>query len=226
MTDHPSVVQALASVMAELPNIGKGDRSPEGYQYRGIEAVTKHVQPLLAKHGVVISPKATITDVRPSPAMKDGWQDVFMSVEWTITGPDGSTIEAQTTGIGRDRSDKGANKAQTQAFKYLLLHLLCIADGKDDSDGVTYEHDRVEVVAWNAAMAKQHLVKLAEGDKAKAAQAWADMDGDGWGDYSPELTERAWEAWVNQPADETAPEKSAEQVIDEQTALADLEGGS
>lgn len=142
MSDQATVHQALAAVMAELPSIGKADRSPEGYSFRGIEAVTKHVQPLFAKHGVVIAPKATITDVRPSPAMKDGWQDVFMSVEWTITGPDGSTLAAQTTGIGRDRADKGANKAQTQAYKYLLLHLLCIADGKDDTDSHTYENDR------------------------------------------------------------------------------------
>jgi hypothetical protein len=142
MSDTPTVQEALAAVMAELPSIGKDDRSPEGYQYRGIEAVTRHAQPLFAKHGVVIAPHGEITDVRPSPAMKEGWQDVYMRVTWTITGPDGSTLTAQTNGIGRDKSDKGANKAQTQAFKYLLLQLLCIADGKDDPDALTYEHDR------------------------------------------------------------------------------------
>lgn len=146
-----SVTQALASVMALLPGIGKADRSPEGYAYRGIEAITKQLQPLLATHGVVISPKSTITNVVPSPAMKDGWQDVYMTVEWTITGPDGSQLMAQTCGVGRDRSDKGSNKAQTQAYKYLLLHLLCIADGKDDADGQTYEHDRREPVPFNLA---------------------------------------------------------------------------
>lgn len=139
-----TVQAAVAAVIADLPAIGKGDRSNEGYSYRGIEAVTKEVQPLLAKHGVVIAPRSTITDVRPSPAMKDGWTDVFMQVEWLITGPDGSTITAQTTGIGRDRADKGANKAQTQAYKYLLLHLLCIADAKDDSDSHSYEDGRAE----------------------------------------------------------------------------------
>lgn len=137
-----SVTAALASVMAMLPAIGKDNKSPQGYSYRGIEAITKQLQPLLAAHGVVISPRSTITDVRPSPAMKEGWQDVYMTVEWTITGPDASTLIAQTTGVGRDNSDKGANKAQTQAYKYLLLHLLCIADAKDDADGQTYEHDR------------------------------------------------------------------------------------
>lgn len=138
------IVQAIAAIMAELPSIGKDDRSPEGYSYRGVEQVTKHLQPLLAKHKVVIIPSATVAEVRPSPAMKDGWTDVFMCVDWTIYGPDGSSLTARTSGIGRDRADKGANKAQTQAFKYLLLHLFCIADKADDADGQTYEHERAE----------------------------------------------------------------------------------
>ena len=145
MSDAPTVAQALAAVMGELRGIGKDDKAPEGYAYRGIEAVTRQLQPLLAKHGVVIAPSATITEVRPSPAMKEGWQDVYMQESWTITGPDGSSIAAQTTGIGRDKSDKGANKAQTQAFKYLLLHLFCISDANDDADGQTYEHERQAV---------------------------------------------------------------------------------
>lgn len=136
------VTEALAKVMGELPAIGKADRSPEGYSYRGIEAITKHLQPLLAKHGVVIVPSATLQNVVASPAMKDGWQDVYLSVAWTIYGPDGSSIQAHTCGIGRDRADKGVNKAQTQAYKYLLLHLLSIADKADDADGQTYEADR------------------------------------------------------------------------------------
>jgi len=143
-TNAAGVINALSAVMNELPAIGKGDKSPEGYQYRGIEAITKHLQPLLAKYGVIIVPKATLLNVTPSPAMKDGWQDVYITVVWNIYGPDGSMIEASTNGIGRDRTDKGANKAQTQAFKYLLLHLLSIADKADDADGLTYEDDRYE----------------------------------------------------------------------------------
>ena len=69
-----TVVQALAAVMAELPAIGKGDKSPEGYTYRGVEPITKQLQPLLAKHGVVIVPRAEILATVPSPAMKDGWR--------------------------------------------------------------------------------------------------------------------------------------------------------
>lgn len=174
------LVEALAAVMAELPNIGKGAKSPEGYAYRGIEQVTKHVQPLFAKHGIVIVPSAQITDVRPAPAMKEGWQDVYMTVDWTITGPDGSSLFARTNGIGRDKADKGANKAQTQAFKYLLLHLLCIADGKDDADSHSYENDRVEQPAKRAPrmadaashkLLRERIAELSD-DQKKQLAAW------------------------------------------------------
>ena len=141
-----TVTQALAQVMADIPAIGKGDKSNEGYSYRGIEAITRHLQPILARHGVIIVPDATTTNIVPSPFMNDGWQDVHVTVGWTIFGPDGSHITARTSGIGRDKADKGANKAQTQAYKYLLLHLLCIADRADDADGQSYEHDRSDTV--------------------------------------------------------------------------------
>lgn len=142
MSTEITVSQALAAIIHELPGITKGDKSPQGYSYRGIEAITKQLQPLLAKHGVVIVPQATITNVVPSPGMKESWQDIYMTVQWQIVGPNGDTITACTTGIGRDNADKGANKAQTQAYKYLLLHLLCIADAKDETDGLTYDHGR------------------------------------------------------------------------------------
>lgn len=162
-----SIQQALSAVMAALPSIGKADKSPEGYQYRGIEAITSRLQPLLAQHGIIIVPRATIVNVLPSPAMREGWQDIHMTVDWVIIGPAGDSITATTCGIGRDRADKGANKAHTQAFKYLLLTLFAIADRADDSEA----HDtRVDADPAPAPSAKRtrkattpdHAAMLAE----------------------------------------------------------------
>jgi hypothetical protein len=47
-----------------------------------------------------------------------------------------STIVAATIGMGDDNADKGANKAATQAFKYLLLQTFCIADPSEDGDSI------------------------------------------------------------------------------------------
>lgn len=140
----PNVITALAAITAELPAISKTDKAPQGYAYRGIEAITAHLQPLLAKHGVVIVPSSRIVTITPAAGMKEGWHDVQLEVTWAIYGPAGASdvIYAATCGIGRDNSDKGANKAATQAFKYLLLQLFSIADKSDDSDATSYDHGR------------------------------------------------------------------------------------
>jgi hypothetical protein len=170
------VVAALLKVMGALPNIGKDDKSPEGYSYRGIEAINRHVQQLFAEHGVLPVPRAEIVKIVPSPAMKDGWQDVIMRVEWFFVGLDGSTISAVTNGVGRDRSDKGSNKAQTQSLKYLLNPVLLIADGKDDgdshSDADGRPDDRDLIPAKDA---KGQLLAACGGDKDAATNAWHEV---------------------------------------------------
>lgn len=165
MSTEQSVHRALAVVMSELPGIGKDERSPEGYNYRGIEAIAKHLQPLLAKHGVVIAPLANFVSQHPSIAMKEGWTDTILDVEWRIYGPAGDFIDARTQGIGRDKSDKGAAKALTQARKNLLLSLFSIADKADDADGQTYEHERVEGEP-----------KAEDGHRAEVADAIAELN--------------------------------------------------
>lgn len=164
-TTTPSgVIRAISAVMADLPAIGKGDKSPEGYRYRGIEAITSKLQPLMAKHGVVIVPNATVMQIVPAVSMREGWQDVHMSVTWTIYGPDGSSITATTHGIGRDKADKGANKAMTQALKYLLLSLLVIADKADDSEAHDVNAD-TDPAPTAPPTAGQRLFELAKRTK-------------------------------------------------------------
>lgn len=146
MTPKPTnVITALSAVMADMPAIGKTDKNTaQGWTFRGIEAITAQLQPLLAKHGVVIIPSSTIVSVHQAVGMKDGWTDTTLTIDWCIYGPGGVTdmVTARTVGIGRDNSDKGANKAATAAYKYLLLHLLSIGDRADDSDSHDYDHAR------------------------------------------------------------------------------------
>lgn len=141
MSEQLTVGQAIAEVMRRMPAIGKDSTAPGnmgGYRYRGIESITTSLQPILADVGLVIVPQAQSIVIDPAPGQKEAWQDTHVKFEWLIIGPDGSTVTASTYGVGRDHTDKGANKAQTQAFKYLLMHLLCIADSKDDVDGHDY----------------------------------------------------------------------------------------
>lgn len=144
MTDT-TLVQALANVMAELPAISKKKHPSENgkgltYAYRGIEEITSEVQNLFATHGVVIVPQVRSREVVDIVVNGNPWTDTFLEVGWLICGH-GEQIPACTFGVGRDNSDKGTNKAMTQAFKYLLLDLLCISDPSDDNDGTNTEAD-------------------------------------------------------------------------------------
>lgn len=187
MSDALTVHQALALVMRELPAIGKerhqGDGQERGvqYAYRGIEQITREVQTLFAKHGVVCVPFVESIDVKDITVNSKPWTDTTLIVSYTLVGPDGSELKARCAGIGRDNSDKGANKAMTQAFKYLLLQVLCISDAKDDADGTTVEADAHQAPPPHPFESRVRAVfddikKLPEEGK-KAIRAWAAGEG-------------------------------------------------
>jgi len=152
LVSRPSnVITALHAVMAEVGGIEKkrGENHEDGaikYKFRGIDAISQAAQPLLGKHGVVIVPKVVEQTIVDITVNRNPWTDTFVTVEWTLYGPGGvdDKIVAETTGIGRDNSDKGVNKAMTGAFKNLLLRILCIGDPADDTDGITNETDAPE----------------------------------------------------------------------------------
>jgi hypothetical protein len=157
----PTVVECLANVMGELPAIGKDHHASQaqgGYAYRGIEAITKSAAPLFAKYGIVFVPQVLSCEIREITVNGKPWTDTILTVRYRICGPGGDYLEATVVGIGRDNADKGANKALTQAFKYALIQTLCIADAKDDNDGV---HDvRDADLPPAEPMASKHDVDL------------------------------------------------------------------
>src|SRR5262245_35785200 len=188
-----SVVEALRRVMRDLPAIGKDEHaSPAqgGYAYRGIEAITRAAQMLLARYGVVIVPQVCDMHIEQVTVGGKPWTDTLLTVRYTfhgVNGPD-DFIQAVTVGIGRDNADKGANKAMTQAFKYALLQVLCIADEKDDADGVSPEADRsFDLGGWESVEKRKQAhdnlsdlsKKLDEGRRAFMTE-WRALRGYGW----------------------------------------------
>ncbi|MGE4425476.1 MAG: ERF family protein [Solirubrobacteraceae bacterium] len=136
-----TVDEAIRRVMRDLPSIAKSERAPDamgGFAFRGVEQIAEAAKPLLAKHGLIIKGRTSLLQVVHSPGSKENWQDTYIEVRWKLTGPDGSEDEATTLGVGRDNADKGVPKAQTQAYKQLLIQLFCINDAKNDADGHDY----------------------------------------------------------------------------------------
>jgi hypothetical protein len=201
-----NVIEALAAVASDLPAIGKdGKADPKqgGYSYRGIEQITREAQRLFARYRVVFVPRVVHHDIRQITVNDKPWTDTIELVEYDVYGPGGAE-DRITIGpilaIGRDNSDKGANKCMTQAFKYALLQTLCISDAKDDADGQSHVAD-APAFQWTVGAVKARLVELLDGDKAKAAEAWRL----GGGDSEPPsdvLADRLAAEWLaNQPAE-------------------------
>ena len=141
-----NVIQALSRVMEELPAIGKKADPKAGvpYKFRGIEAITGEAQRLFGKYGVVFVPRVIGREIKDLLVNSKPWTDTILEVEYDIFGPQGisdKSVCGPIIGIGRDNSDKGANKAMTQAFKYALLQTLCISDQAADGDAQSHEAD-------------------------------------------------------------------------------------
>lgn len=143
----PDVITAITAVANDMPGIGKDLRASQqqgGYAYRGIEKISQEAAPLFAKHGVLFTPRVVSWETRELVVNGKPWTDERLMVEYTVYGPGGKEdfiTVGPIAAIGRDNSDKGCNKALTQAFKYALIQTLCIADSKDDADGSTHEAD-------------------------------------------------------------------------------------
>lgn len=111
------------------------------YAYRSIDQITARAQPLFGRYGIVIVPNVGSYDQQNIEVANKPWVEITMTVHWTIYGPSGlqDMIQATTIGVGRDNSDKGANKAMTSAYKNLVLRLLTIGDPDDDADHERHE---------------------------------------------------------------------------------------
>lgn len=135
-----NVLEAINRVKRDLPGIGKTDRGTGvPYAFRGIETLTAHLQPLTAKHGLVIVP-VQATELPSSyeynTSTGSTWHQTNVHYRWAVYGPGGlqDVIFGETIGQGRDADDKGGSKAQTQAYKEFVVKLFVIGDKSSDPD--------------------------------------------------------------------------------------------
>jgi len=134
-----TIFKALTAVQADLAahGIAKADTNTfDNYKFRGIDAVLNALAPLLSKHGVVIIPSVTSSEIRTVPTAKGGTQNhAKVTVDYTLYDAEGDSITHSFAGEGMDRGDKSLNKACTAAFKYFLFEAFCIpVEGTPDAD--------------------------------------------------------------------------------------------
>jgi hypothetical protein len=134
------IVESIAAIMAEVGAIGKNKTNQQqGYAFRAIDDVVAELQPLLAKHQLVMIPSVLEAsrervETRSGAAMFSTW----LKVKHTFLAPDGSSVEAVTMGEAMDAGDKSTNKAMSAALKYALTETFLIPTHESDRD--TEEH--------------------------------------------------------------------------------------
>ena len=146
-----TVLTAISNITGEIGTIEKGGTNTF-HKYKFVQAadVMYRLQPLLAKHGLLIL---------QSEASRSLISDDLLSIqyEFTLAHKDGEVFGGKLvqTGLSSARNtkggydDKAANKCATAAHKYLVINLFKIPTGEfDDADG---HQDQASVAVPTAA---------------------------------------------------------------------------
>lgn len=128
---------AICAIMGEVGGVGKTKTNTiQNYKFRGIADLYLACQPIMAKHGVHVSPVAIEDHDMQVGKTKHGGDSyhVTMRVRFRAYAVDGSFVEVQTMGEAMDTSDKAFNKAASAAMKYALIQLFAIPEEDPEID--------------------------------------------------------------------------------------------
>lgn len=138
-----NLYQRIMSVMSDIEYLQKDKAVSTGgagsYQALSEEKVTENVRQSLIRHGLVILPIEQ--EHRLDDLNRGGGKIVSLTTvntKYKIINTDNpSEFEIlASSGTGTDSQDKGVGKAQTYAYKYMLLRTFAIPTGNDtDSVG-------------------------------------------------------------------------------------------
>lgn len=142
-----NLYQKILAVMADIRYLNKDDKVDigNGRSYRAVteEKVTSAIKESLIKNGLVLLP-IEINERREDEDVADKYGNIKRNRITTVHGsykivnvdkPEEYEI-LSAVGCGVDTQDKGAAKAQTMLYKYLLLRTFAIPTG-DDPDKIS-----------------------------------------------------------------------------------------
>lgn len=170
------VYQRWHAVLAEMKAIGKDSvNQQQRFQYRSIDDVKNHLNPLFSKHGVFYFPSLTEHVSTEQRQTRNGGVQFSVSlIQWyTVSAVDGSFFEASVPAEATDFGDKATQKAMTFAEKTFLTQALCIPTNDVDPDGETPE----ETVGRNWHALYQQAQAQGPG-KLREFLDWAKTQGD------------------------------------------------
>ena len=139
-----TVHEALVAVMRDVNALGKNQRNnaPGGnYSFRGIDATMNAVGPALRTHSLAVIAACRSSEYGEILVGKDRRPMAHSRVvmEYTLVGPDGSTLTGSAPGEAFDAGDKATAKACSVAYRTWLLQTLCLPTDEPDPDASTHE---------------------------------------------------------------------------------------
>ena len=113
------IYQTINNVMSEIGAIGKGKRSQQGFLYRGVDDVMNALAPAFIRHKLFTVPEI-LEQKREERTTGKGGLLIYSicKIRYTFYAEDGSQLEVETRGEGKDSAHKATNKAMAIAFKY------------------------------------------------------------------------------------------------------------
>lgn len=146
----PTIVQALADVMADVTHVGKGDRNDfHKFMFRGIDRVINEVGPALRKHRVVVLPELqtlTSRDVQTEKGKTS--REVTVQVAYAFHGPAGDVLTCIVPGEAQDTGDKAVSKAMSVAYRTAMIQALSIPTEQTDPDAQNYTREGTLLDGW------------------------------------------------------------------------------
>lgn len=165
-----NVYQKIAKVMKRVQYLSKDDKVEfKTTNYRAIseEKVTTTVRAALIEVGLVILP----VDQRRERIGQITSVDVTYRIQ-NIDDPE-DYILVTSSGDGADTQDKGAGKAMTYAYKYMMLRAFAIPTGEDPDKVSSAELDEKELEKYRNAI-KKLIFEICNNDENASKNYWID----------------------------------------------------
>lgn len=143
--DTPLIYGAMVFIMRDVEAIGKAQQSTGvKFNFRGIDDVMNALHPILAKHGVFVTPlveavenKVFVQDVKNNSGQVTGQRNNYwagLRVRYRFYAADGSSVDCVVCAESSDFSDKATQQALSYCFKAAMLQSFCIPTA-DTNDG-------------------------------------------------------------------------------------------
>lgn len=136
------VNEAILEVMRTVGAVGKDDRNTfHNFNFRGVDAVVNALSPAMKKAGVTIHPSAILARDYEHYTTDKNKQGTAcrLVVEYTVTGPEGDTVQCVAAGESADTGDKATPKAMSVTFRTALLQTFALPTHEVDPDAQVME---------------------------------------------------------------------------------------